>query len=143
MAAVAPVERIDAALVCELQETIAAMTRQQRAMERDAESREEEVLSLRSDNYRLRTALEKHVTSTGDVDAAALLQAYKSQVETSMVKVETLQLHIRSLHAECSALDNENAALTKSLSQHAVAHPLSQTSLQPSIPQDRHWVFGL
>ena len=129
-----------------LEEQLRVLQREKVEYDRESEIKEEEILRLRADNFRLRAALEKQVNESGDTDVQALLQVYKSQVETSMLKVESLQNHIRSLNSECSALDSENVTLAGLLSKKSHASP-GQRSLVASIPptkdMERHWVFGL
>eukprot|EP01061_Rhynchopus_euleeides_P045652 TRINITY_DN8318_c0_g1_i1.p2 TRINITY_DN8318_c0_g1~~TRINITY_DN8318_c0_g1_i1.p2 ORF type:complete len:156 (+),score=50.06 TRINITY_DN8318_c0_g1_i1:334-801(+) len=134
-------------LVVHLQEEVRALQRAQQEQMRESDLKEDEILRLRAENYRLRNALEREVRASGTPDAVALLQVYKAQTENSMLEVEALQAHIRSLNSECGALDSENVTLSALLGR---GIPLQRSQgMSPSagrhtpVPQERHWVFGL
>ncbi|KAJ9448559.1 hypothetical protein DIPPA_15332 [Diplonema papillatum] len=125
----------------------------QAARDRDVALLENEIVALRAENRRLRTALP---ASGLPCDAEGLMLSYRAQLESAVT-------HAQSLDRENTALDNENSRLSALLGGVGPADALSldrdgrrdsfnflqaEVSLTPEpvppIPRRaRHWVLGL
>eukprot|EP01060_Flectonema_neradi_P026184 TRINITY_DN35028_c0_g1_i1.p1 TRINITY_DN35028_c0_g1~~TRINITY_DN35028_c0_g1_i1.p1 ORF type:complete len:239 (+),score=68.49 TRINITY_DN35028_c0_g1_i1:39-755(+) len=73
---------------------------------------ENEIFSLRSQNFLLRKSIETEVAKRDDSEVVAgLLSTYKTQVTKAFDKIGEMQQHLVSLNQECNNLNQENTEL--------------------------------